>query len=134
MKKSDEQRGPSTSDHLPHKPTRETATGSGRIDPVIEQRDEPAGADTPEHLGTERNEVGDAQSSSRHPPHVQDQEKGMDVQGNAGGEDAPVMPANAGGQDRLTVDEQNGSIDSESMYDQRPERDKTRPPSSRVKE
>ena len=133
MKTPDDQRGPSTSDHLPHKPTRETATGNESIDPVIRQREEPTGADTPEHLGTERKEAGSQESSSRHPPHVQEQEKEMDVQGDPEADHSPVLPANAAGRDRVSVDEQSEPIDPESMYDQRPERDKNSPPSERPK-
>ncbi len=63
-----------------------------------------------------REEKGDAESSNKHPPHVE----------NTGG---PKLPANAHGVDKLTTEEQDQGIDDESMYDKRPSQDKDRPPS-----
>lgn len=130
MKKPGDQRGPSTADDVPHGQMK-AVSDSARSEPRTGGRIAPTEADTPTQLGTDRTEVGDGRSSSRRPPHVQDHEKDIDVQGTPPGEPAPVLPANAAGRDRVTVDEQDELIDDESMYDRRPERDKNRPPSKR---
>lgn len=45
-------------------------------------------------------------------------------------DDAAVLPANAAGETTSSSEEREQGIDSESMYDRRPEEDKDRPPSS----
>jgi hypothetical protein len=107
-------RSTSTSDRVPHKPTREGAIGAG----ASAGRDEGR-----EQLGKERQEVGNARSSARHPPHVTENEEDAPVQEEMPAKgDAPVLPANASGRDSVPVDEQDQPIDDESMYDRRPER------------
>jgi hypothetical protein len=123
----------STSEHLPHKPTREGATAADSGRSLAGQPKEPAGMDTPEHLGRERQEVGDARSSSKHPPHVPHNEEDAPIQDELPSPDAvPVLPANASGVDSVTTGEQDEPVDRESMYDRRPERDKGSAPSRRV--
>ncbi|HEX5724326.1 MAG TPA: hypothetical protein VFX98_02605 [Longimicrobiaceae bacterium] len=64
-----------------------------------------------------RKEYGDAASSQRHPPHVDE----------GSTSDTPVLPANAHGADRQPNEQhQDREIDPESMYDRRPGEDKDR--------
>jgi hypothetical protein len=111
---------PSTSDRLPHKPTKEGSIGAGSSPERSGQGSLAGGSD---RLGTERKEVGDARSSARDRPHVTENEDGAPVQESRSGRgDAPVLPANASGQDAVPVDQQDEPIDDESMYDRRPQR------------
>jgi len=127
--------GKASTDRVPPKPTREAATAGRDADEVAGQRAEPTGANPPEELGTERQEVGDSASSSKHPPHVPDHDAGTEVQKEMlSPDDAPVLPANASGRDKFTPEEQQEEIRDTSMYDGRPERDKDRPPSQRGEE
>lgn len=74
-----------------------------------------------------RKEMGDAESSRRHPPHVDVNAEDAPVQGSTQApNDVPTLPANAHGRDQLG--EGNGAhpIDPESMYDHRPAEDKDR--------
>jgi hypothetical protein len=122
----------SSTDRLPHKPTRESAIGSTDPDQVTGQRSEPAGMPASEELGETRQEVGTAADSQRHPPHVASSDADAPVQDELPSPDAvPVLPANAAGSDKITAEEQDEPIDEESMYEGRPERDKDRPPSER---
>lgn len=76
----------------------------------------PTGPDeTPAHASPpgERKEVGGADSSKRHPPHHTE------------------LPANAHGSDKADMTEQPAIRDG-SMYEQRPDEDKNRPPSERT--
>jgi hypothetical protein len=125
--------GSSSSDSLPPKPTRDAAIGSERVEEVLDRSGVAEGSGAPEHLTSERQEVGDAESSQRHPPHVARQDAEAEIQDelpSPGG--VPVLPANAHGRDKLTPDEQREPMDDASMYDGRPERDKDQPPSKRL--
>jgi hypothetical protein len=125
--------GEDPSAHLPHKPTREAATGTGDFGEISGQRAEPAGAGHQEHLGKDRQEVGDAASSAKHPPHVTPNDEDAPIQDEMmSPQEVPGLPANASGQDKFTPEEQDEPIREESMYDGRPERDKDQPPSKRV--
>jgi hypothetical protein len=78
-----------------------------------------------------RQEVGDAESSSKHPPHVDVNAKGSPLQeSTANPAEVPTMPANAHGSDHVASGEQPHSIDRASMYDRRPEEDKDSRPGS----
>lgn len=90
------------------------------------------GQDVDDELSAERREVGDADGSSKHPPHVARHELGAPIQEESESPTAvPVLPANAGGRDSATADEQDEPVDPESMYDRRPERFEDSPPSER---
>lgn len=80
-------------------------------------------------VGT-RKEVGDAQSSHRHPPHVSENAEGAPLQDDTAAGMVPTLPANASGEDKVSTEEHAQPIDDESMYDRRPSEDKDRPPSS----
>ncbi len=124
----------STSDRIPHKPTREAAIGSDRREELSRQRAEPHGQSTPEDADLERLEVGSARDSRRNPPHVTENDEDAPVQQETSApNDVPVLPANASGRDTVGEDEQDEPIDDESMYDRRPERDKDQPPSERAR-
>jgi hypothetical protein len=72
-----------------------------------------------------REERGTAEGSRLHPPHVDVNAKGSDVQQTqASPKDVPTMPANAGGSDQAPGGEQPHSIDHGSMYERRPEEHK----------
>lgn len=72
-----------------------------------------------------REEVGDAASSSLHPPHVDVNAQGSEVQASSRSpKDVPAMPANAGGSDHAHGGEQPKTIDETSMYDRRREEHK----------
>jgi hypothetical protein len=74
-------------------------------------------------------------SSSRNPPHVTANDEDAEVQDELPSPDpVPLLPANAAGSDASPTQEQSQPIDEASMYDRRPEQDKDRPPSDRVKE
>ena len=121
----------SSSERLPPKPTRESATGSPTAKRALRQRREPAGADIPEHLGLDRQEAAEPHAT-RSRPHVPQADRDGELQRHLSSpRGVPVPPANASGRDNLTPEEQNETIDEESMYDRRPERDKDRPPSER---
>lgn len=71
-----------------------------------------------------RKEVGSAESSRLHPPHVDENAQGAPAQASSSApNDVPVLPANAHGRD-VTPDTRPGSIDRASMYDRRPEEHK----------
>ena len=73
-----------------------------------------------------RKEVGDAASSSLHPPHADVNAKGAPVQDETQApNDVPTLGANAHGHDR-GAGEGPGHIDPESAYDRRPGEDKDR--------
>lgn len=83
----------------------------------------------------DRKDVGDARSSSEHPPHVARHEKDAPIQdGLPSPEPVPTTPANASGSDEATTEEQAEPIDEESMYDRRPEEHKHISPSDRASE
>ena len=74
-----------------------------------------------------RKEIGDAESSQLHPPHVTANDHGSQVQGSTQAPNTvPTMPANAHGKD--VVDSQNEvrQVDDESAYENRPGEDKDR--------
>jgi hypothetical protein len=72
-----------------------------------------------------RKEVGDSESSQRHPPHVDENMEDAPLQeDHPSPEDVAGLPATAHGEDKQTVDEQTQPIDPASMYDRRPEEDK----------
>jgi hypothetical protein len=76
-----------------------------------------------------REEHGDAASSRLHPPHVDVNAQGSELQGSSKSPgDVPAMPANAHGSDRAHGGEQPHSTDPASMYDRRPEEDKDHTP------
>ena len=73
-----------------------------------------------------RQEVGDAETSQVHKPHVDVNAKGAQVQDSTQApNDVPTLGANAHGADQQPTD-QGGKIDPESMYDRRPAEDKDR--------
>lgn len=76
-----------------------------------------------------RHEVGDAQSSRQHPPHITPNDRNAPLQG---GHESPdtvsVLPANAAGKDQQSGDGAGYGIDEESMYDGRRSGDKDQPP------
>ena len=75
-----------------------------------------------------RQERGDAESSRRHPPHVDESARGAPVQASTQApDDVPTLPANAHGEDlQASEHHQDRPIDPESMYDRRPGEDKDR--------
>ncbi len=74
-----------------------------------------------------RDAVGDAETSQRHPPHVDHNAKGAPLQGSTQApDDVAALPANAHGRDELPLDQVPRTIDEESMYDGRPAEDKDR--------
>ncbi len=83
-----------------------------------------------EHAGGPgpRKEIGNAQTSQVHPPHVTENDQGAPVQASTQApNDVPALPANAHGRDQLANDGgAPGRIDRESMYDHRPGEDKDR--------
>jgi hypothetical protein len=107
-------------------PARPADGGSGFAEDVAQQHPE---GGTP----GSRKEVGDSQSSHRHPPHVPQSEADSALQDEHDSpEQVPAMPANASGTDKVSTAEQNRPIEPTSMYDRRPEEDKNSPPSDRV--
>ena len=84
---------------------------------------------SPEHGGGpgRREERGTQASSQLHPPHVDQNAKGAQVQDSTQApNDVPTLPANAHGRDELPMDQVSTTIDPESMYDGRPAEDKDR--------
>ncbi len=80
-------------------------------------------------VGT-RQEVGDAASSQRHPPHVdQNAEEAALQQDHPSPDEVPSLPATAHGEDKLSTEEQDQPIRPESMYDDRVEEHKGWTPS-----
>ncbi|HYJ80615.1 MAG TPA: hypothetical protein VEW03_13465 [Longimicrobiaceae bacterium] len=82
-----------------------------------------------EHAGGPgpRKEVGDAESSQRHPPHSDVNARGAPLQQDTRAPgDVPTLGANAHGHDKQSTDQP--PIDPESMYDHRPAEDKDRAP------
>ena len=74
-----------------------------------------------------RKEVGDAESSQLHPPHVTKNDRGAPFQADSPSpQDVPGLPANAHGHDRVAADGAVPAIDDESMYSNRPGEDKDR--------
>lgn len=74
-----------------------------------------------------RQEVGDAASSQRHPPHVTENDEGAPVQGSAPApDDVAALPASAHGEDVVEAHREVGELDDASMYDRRPGEDKDR--------
>lgn len=72
-----------------------------------------------------RKEIGDATSSQRHPPHVDENMEGAPLQEeHPSPDDVPTLPATAHGRDEVPAEEQAQPIDRESMYDRRPEESK----------
>lgn len=108
----------------PDKPTRGRATESSDPRRPYEQKAggsaQPAEGAAGAQKGKDREEQGDAASSQKHPPHETAQD-----------DDAAVLPANAQGTDSVPTEEIDQPIREESMYDQRRDEDKDRPPSSR---
>ncbi|MEX2584502.1 MAG: hypothetical protein WD766_14635, partial [Gemmatimonadota bacterium] len=114
----------STSDGLPHKPTKESARDSSSRDEARGQRSEPDGRQL-DRAGPARREVSSESAVAKHPPHVTENDEDAPVQDSTTAPDeVPVLPANASGTDSVDVDEQNQPIDDESMYDRRPEEEK----------
>jgi hypothetical protein len=92
-----------------------------------------AGKEVPGPVGG-RKEIGDAESSRRDPPHVDENMEDAPLQeDHPSPNDVAALPATAHGRDEVPADEQDQPIDPESMYDNRPEEDKDRPPSSSVR-
>jgi hypothetical protein len=132
MSRSNSEGVDSSSDRLPHEPTRESSRGTGDLDEARGQPDQPAGLHNPQHLGSGRQDVPGESGTDRDPPHSTPQDASGQVHDELPSpRDVPVQPSNASGVDKVTVDEQDEEIDEESMYDRRPERDKDRPPSER---
>ena len=74
-----------------------------------------------------RKEIGNAESSQVHPPHVTENDKGAQFQADTEApNDVAGLPANAHGQDRVAADRAVPEIDDESMYGNRPGEDKDR--------
>lgn len=89
-----------------------------------------AGESTPSGPAGQRQEVGDAQSSQRHTPHLTANDKGAPLQDDVQApNDVPVLPANASGHDTTPADQQQRAVNDESMYEGRPTQDKDQPPS-----
>ncbi len=75
-------------------------------------------------VGTRR-EVGDAASSQKHPPHVDENMEDAPIQDELPSpQDVPTLPATAHGEDNSSTEEQAQSVDPESMYENRPEEHK----------
>jgi hypothetical protein len=74
-----------------------------------------------------RKEVGDAQSSQVHPPHVTENDRGAQFQSDTQApNDVAGLPATAHGRDRVAADQEVPGIDDESAYERRPGEDKDR--------
>lgn len=74
-----------------------------------------------------RKEIGDADSSQLHPPHVTENDRGAQFQADTPApNDVAGLPANAQGQDRVASEQAVPGIDDESAYDRRPGEDKDR--------
>src|SRR5690606_30509331 len=116
----------STSERLPHKPTRESVTGSESPEQAFGQRRVPAG-DRDQELGEGREQ---REQSAADRPHATENDADAPLQEDRDAE-AASLPANASGRDAVPVSEQDEPIDPGSMYDRRPERDKDQPPSER---
>lgn len=72
-----------------------------------------------------RKEVGDSESSSVHPPHVDENMEDAPLQDeHPSPDDVATLPATAHGEDKVSTEDQKQPIDPESMYDGRPEEDK----------
>jgi hypothetical protein len=76
----------------------------------------------------ERTEMGTADDSRRHPPHVTENADDAAIQNGEPDGEIPVIPPNASGHDRVPADDQARPIDPESAYDRRPAEDKDTPP------
>ncbi|MEX2572358.1 MAG: hypothetical protein WD737_13750 [Gemmatimonadota bacterium] len=96
------------------------------------QRIQPSGSENPERLGVSRQDVGGAEESGKHRPHVTSNDHDAPIQDELPASDeVPVLPANAAGSDSSSTAEQDEPVDDESMYERRPGRDKDQPPSKR---
>ncbi len=74
-----------------------------------------------------RKEIGDAESSQLHPPHVTENDRGAQFQANTEApNEVPGLPANAHGKDVVDSPDEVPQIDDESMYGNRPGEDKDR--------
>lgn len=117
----------------PDKPTRESATGTPdprRLYDAEAGEQQPA----PERRATGgREEKGGRASTGKHPPHTteSDREGRVGPETGADRKATPALPANAQGTDTATTRELDQEIREESMYDQRRDEDKDRPPSTR---
>lgn len=116
------ERGPASTTHLPHKPTRDAATGASHPEQLADDHPAPA-ADPPAWAHMERQEVDRGSDNHPEPPHVTQNDR------EGGHPDEAVLPANASGSDRVPADDLKQPVDDESMYDGRPSQDKDRPPS-----
>ncbi len=75
-------------------------------------------------VGT-RQEVGDAASSRKHPPHVDENMEDAPVQEDLPSpQDVPTLPATAHGDDKISTEEQPQRVNPESAYENRPEEHK----------
>ena len=74
-----------------------------------------------------RKEIGGAESSQRHPPHVTENDRGAQFQEETEAPNDVAGPASiAHGRDRVASDKDVPAIDDESMYGNRPAEDKDR--------
>jgi hypothetical protein len=75
----------------------------------------------------ERTEVGDAESSQLHPPHVTENDDGAAMQRSTPSpDDIPALPANAHGRDVVDSHREVTEVDETSMYERRPGEDADR--------
>ena len=74
-----------------------------------------------------RTEIGDAESSQLHPPHVTENDRGAQFQAdNPSPTDVAGPPATAHGRDKVASEREVTGIDDESAYERRPGEDKDR--------
>jgi hypothetical protein len=74
-----------------------------------------------------RKEIGDAESSQLHPPHVTENDRGAQFQADTDApNDVAGSPANAHGRDVVDAHKEVRQVDDESAYENRPGEDKDR--------
>ncbi len=74
-----------------------------------------------------RKEVGDAESSRLHPPHVTENDHGAPLQADSPApNDVAASPSTAHGHDRVPAHREVSDVDDESAYDRRPGEHKDR--------
>ncbi|HEX6038201.1 hypothetical protein [Longimicrobium sp.] len=74
-----------------------------------------------------RKEIGDAESSQLHPPHVTENDRGAQFQADSPApNDVAGPPATAHGRDAVDSANEVRQVDDESAYERRPGEDKDR--------
>jgi len=123
----------------PFKPTRESATEASNPKDLGEMEANALSPDAktsdPAAVGAKgRDRVGGAEGNRVHPPHVTANDRNAPLQaGTESPRDVAALPANAHGREEQGSSEESPPIRHTSAYENRPEEDKSNPPSDRAR-